>query len=79
VTAVRMCKKIPYDSYRAANAIPGKFGKPYRCSWCGMWHVGHAPKRKHRAALRAQRQRRKWSRLLTLIDDLCGVKKEKTV
>jgi hypothetical protein len=68
------CRKIQYASYREADKVPDKYGHPYKCKQCGMWHLGHARKRKRIAALKASKVRRKWRAMLELVDVLCGVK-----
>ena len=68
-----MCKKIAYQSRRDAGLAPGRYGKPYRCPRCGMWHVGHKLRRKQRATLQAERRRECYQPMIELVEVMCGV------
>ena len=67
------CTKVPYASRREAiTSAPNEHGKPYRCSVCGAWHMGHAMPKKCKRAVKIKRNRRGTAAMLRLVDQLCG-------
>lgn len=50
------CTKVPYASRREAiTSAPNEHGKPYRCSICGAWHMGHVMPKKCKRAVKIKR------------------------
>lgn len=79
---MRKCKKVAYASRKEAKSLLSRkkgmeiYGKPYKCQICGFWHLGHAPPKKSKVAIRRKKHKRSMLKLFHLIDQLCGVKQK---
>lgn len=74
------CGKIPYKTRAEARASVKRkdgmelSGKPYRCQFCGFWHLGHLPPKKSKVGIWRKKHKRSLDKLFNLIDHICGVK-----
>lgn len=75
-------RKVPYVTRREAvatmklSSLISRSGQPYKCKWCGRWHIGHKIPKKSDVGKMVRinnRRRKSFKRLLELIDLLCGI------
>jgi len=74
------CKKVPYLTREEARGVVKYkkgievYGKPYKCRFCGFWHLGHKAPKKSKVAIWRKKHKRSMNKLFKLIDQLCGVR-----